>query len=312
MIDCDLKHTRSVSMISRRALLTGAGSMAAAAALGPPFWPQAAAAGMENKTELIPAWDAHVHLGGLPGSVPQRVAALLKHADRVGVEKIVVFMGTTWASHPTPDKFRRDNDEVLQAIAAAPDRVMGFVYLNPRYERECLAELDRCVRDGPMVGVKLWIAMTCDRPELEPIARRSGELHVPILQHAYWRVGEALVDESRPPDMAVLAARHPQTSFICAHTGNDWERGIRAIRATRNVYVEICGSDPTAGMVEMAVREVGAERVLYGSDAAGRSYASQLAKVYGAEIPEEFKRLILRDNLRRLLGPALAARGVKR
>ena len=65
------------------------------------------------------------------------------------------------------------------------------------------------------------------------------------------------------------------------------------------------GFDPTAGMVEMAVRELGAERVLFGSDAGGRSFASQLAKVQGADVPESVRRLILRDNLRRLLTPIL-------
>src|SRR3712207_6583780 len=35
----------------------------------------------------------------------------------------------------------------------------------------------------------------------------------------------------------------------------------------------------------MAVRELGAERILYGSDAGGRSFASQLAKVTGADDP---------------------------
>jgi len=49
------------------------------------------------------------------------------------------------------------------------------------------------------------------------------------------------------------------------------------------VTAEICGSDPTAGIVEMAVRELGAQRVMYGSDFTGRSFASQLAKVYGAD-----------------------------
>lgn len=59
----------------------------------------------------------------------------------------------------------------------------------------------------------------------------------------------------------------------------------------------------------MAVRELGAERVLYGSDAgAVRSFGSQLAKVYSADIPIESKRAILRENLRRLLAPAMKAK----
>jgi predicted TIM-barrel fold metal-dependent hydrolase len=61
----------------------------------------------------------------------------------------------------------------------------------------------------------------------------------------------------------------------------------------------------------MAVRELGAERVLYGSDAPGRSFASQLAKVHGADIPEDAKRLILGENLKRLLTPILRDKGVR-
>lgn len=65
-----------------------------------------------------------------------------------------------------------------------------------------------------------------------------------------------------------------------------------------------------AGLVEMAVRELGAERVIYGSDAGGRSFATQLAKVYGAEISDADKKLILGGNLRRMLAPILRRKGV--
>jgi predicted TIM-barrel fold metal-dependent hydrolase len=61
----------------------------------------------------------------------------------------------------------------------------------------------------------------------------------------------------------------------------------------------------------MAVRELGAERVLYGSDAAGRSFASQLGKVAGAEISDAARRLVLGENLRRMLTPVLQAKGMK-
>ena len=99
-------------------------------------------------------------------------------------------------------------------------------------------------------------------------------------------------------------------TFICGHTGGNWEIGIRAIRDCKNVYADLCGSDPTSGYTEMAVRELGAARVLYGSDAGGRSFASQLAKVYGAHIPESAKRMILGENLKRLLRPILKQKGI--
>jgi predicted TIM-barrel fold metal-dependent hydrolase len=110
-------------------------------------------------------------------------------------------------------------------------------------------------------------------------------------------------------DLAVLAARHPGAVIICGHSGGDWEQGIRAIRPHRNVYTDLGGGDPTAGFTEMAVRELGAERVLFGSDAGGRSFASQLAKVVGADLPEPARRLILGENLKRLLAPILKAKG---
>jgi hypothetical protein len=66
--------------------------------------------------------------------------------------------------------------------------------------------------------------------------------------------------------------------MICGHTGGNWELGIRAVRAAKNLSPDPAGSDRTSGFTEMAVLEVGAERVIYGSDSYGRSFASQAAK----------------------------------
>jgi predicted TIM-barrel fold metal-dependent hydrolase len=61
----------------------------------------------------------------------------------------------------------------------------------------------------------------------------------------------------------------------------------------------------------MALRELGPERVIFGSDAAGRSFASQLGKVLGAEIRETLRRLILGGNLRRMLTPIMRTKGYR-
>ena len=47
-------------------------------------------------------------------------------------------------------------------------------------------------------------------------------------------------------ELAELAARHPEASIICGHTGGDWEQGIRAVRAQRHVAVDLGGGDPVA------------------------------------------------------------------
>lgn len=294
--------------LNRRAMLAQSAQALGAAALVSASSLPHLAAHEASRQEAI--WDAHVHLGGT-GSVEERVDRLLMYANRMSIERLVVFMGTRFVQDPSPEELRRQNDDVLRAIAHAPSRLLGMVYLNPRHVSASLEELDRCVADGPMVGIKLWVAIRCREPELDPIVRRAVELKVPLFQHAFDRVREDLnlPGESTTEDMAILAARHPDASFVCLHTGADWERGIRRIRACPNVCAEVSGSDPTAGMVEMAVRELGAQRVVFGSDAPGRSYASQLAKVYSADLPAEARQLVLGGNLRRLLHQALRRKG---
>src|SRR3990172_5550104 len=117
-------------------------------------------------------WDLHCHLSGVQGSTPeQRMSQLLRYADRMGVERLIVYMGMRWAQDPTPEDLRQQNDEVLQAISHWHDRAFGFVYLSARHVDASLAELERCVANGPMVGVKLWVAKKCDDQQIDPIIR---------------------------------------------------------------------------------------------------------------------------------------------
>ncbi|MEW6304574.1 MAG: amidohydrolase family protein [Verrucomicrobiota bacterium] len=257
-------------------------------------------------------WDLHCHLSGVTGRTPdERMAQLIEIADRMGVERLCVYMGYPWSRDPSPETLRKENDQVLQALSHWHHRAFGFVYLNPKHVEASLAELERCVARGPMVGVKLWVARECSGPELDPIIKRAAELKAVIFQHTWFKVTGNDPGESTPLDMAALAERHPNVPLICGHTGGDWERGIRAIRRFKNVSIDLAGSDPTAGYTEMAVRELGAERIIYGSDIGGRSFASQLSKVLGANIPEAAKQLILCDNLKRMMTPILNAKGMK-
>ncbi len=257
-------------------------------------------------------WDLHCHLTGSGGRTPdESMARLMGLADRMGIDRLVIFMGARTVVDPSPEELRRQNDQVLQALSHWHHRAFGFVYVNPKHVEASVREIDRCIRDGPMVGLKLWVAARCDCPEADALVHRAEELKAVVFQHTWIKAGGNDPGESSPMDLAALAARHPKASIICGHTGGQWELGIRAVRSLPNVAIGLGGFDPQAGVVEMAVRELGARRILYGSDAPGRSFASQLAKVLGADIAEVDRRLILGDNLRRLLTPILDAKGVK-
>lgn len=257
-------------------------------------------------------WDLHCHFTNFEGRTPdERMANLIRFADRMGIERFMLYLGFPPHPHdPAPEEMTKINDQVIEALTHWHHRAFGFVYLNPNYLDFSLREFDRCVRDGPMVGVKLWIAKRCGAPELDAIVRRAASMNALIFQHTWFKVNGNHPGESTPLDLAELADRHPRVPIICGHAGGDWERGIRAIRERRNVSIGIAGSDPANGFVEMGVRELGAERVMYGSDAGGRSFASQLAKVHGARISDAEKKLILGENLKRMLGPILKRKGI--
>ncbi|MBL9114837.1 MAG: amidohydrolase family protein [Verrucomicrobiaceae bacterium] len=257
-------------------------------------------------------WDLHCHLSGVAGLTPEaRLGELLKYADRLGIERLCIYMGMKWSQNPTPDDLVRQNDEVLRALNKYPDRAFGFVYLSAEHTEQSMLELERCVANGPMVGVKLWVAARCANERIDPIIQRAADLQAVIFQHTWFKTNGNYAGESTPDDLVALAKRFPQVPMICGHTGGNWELGIRAIRAQTNLYADLAGSNPTAGVTEMAVRELGTKRVIYGSDGGGRSFATQLGKVLGAQIAEEDKKLILCENLRALMLPILKAKGIK-
>jgi predicted TIM-barrel fold metal-dependent hydrolase len=239
----------------------------------------------------------------------EKTETLMRVADRMGIERLGLFL------RPTNEK------EIRDVLTHHRNRVFGFLWMTLWNETvdSHISALNRWVRDGPMVGMKIAGGDgVCSLAVYEPIYRYAGEIKAGIYIHTWLKVGgdpvipggRDVLHESKPQDVAALAAKHPDITFICGHTGGDWELGVRAVRPCKNVYVEIGGSYPTRGMVELAVKELGATRVIYGSDVSGRSYGSQLAKVYGAPISDSDRQLIFCTNLRRILTPIMRAKGM--
>ena len=85
-------------------------------------------------------WDAHTHMTGVPGDTPEaRLTNILRYADRMGIERLIVFLGMALRDHdPSPEVLRLHNDEVMRAVTRHPDRTFGFVYVNPRHTQASL------------------------------------------------------------------------------------------------------------------------------------------------------------------------------
>lgn len=249
--------------------------------------------------------DAHVHIGRSFSAWRSSDvdADIVQTAQEVGISRLLVSsLGNTgYIQYPTPEEMREANDHVLEAIARFPGVIDGWCYATPEHLRESLLEIQRCVADGPMIGIKLWIARKASDSSVDAIADIAERLNVPILQHAFYKTTGNLPDESNAADVAELACRHPGAKIQMAHLYGVGERGVQDIAPYPNIYLDTSGSDPESGLLEYALAWLGAERIVFGSDAPGRDFAIQLAKVSGAELTESQRDLIQSGNILRLL-----------
>ena len=251
--------------------------------------------------------DIHTHLRA-PGPEPdeQELATALRLARRHGIGRLVLLFNLsaeTGAREPTPEIVEQVNTHTLAVCARHPDTYIGFCYLNPAHAPAFIeAEIDRCIVEGGMRGIKLWVAVKATDARLAPVMDRAGALGVPVLHHAWYKQTGYVGNESTPAEVAELARRHPHTTVIMAHLGGVGERGVLDVTELPNVLVDTAGSQPEAGLVEYAVRRLGAHRVVFGSDWPIRDFGVQVGRVTGARLAPEDEALVFRGNALRVLG----------
>ena len=115
---------------------------------------------------------------------------------------------------------------------------------------------------------------------------------------------------SLPADFVPFADEFPEMKLILAHLGHSGPPGtaldlqVRAVQASKqgNLFVDTSSMrSAIAGLIEWGVRELGADRLLFGTDTPSYFAPSQRARIDQADLNEAEKRLILRENAERLL-----------
>lgn len=250
--------------------------------------------------------DCHTHFPARYSIYLKRdVDRCLQLADRAGIDRLVYLFNTNDSGgvDPFPADIQRNNDLGMELATRHPDRFSAFCYLNPSHEPDFLEqEMQRCLVDGPCVGIKLWISVHASDERLDPIMRKAAELGVPVLHHAWYKATEFAFNESTPAEIADLARRHPDVTIIMAHLAGGGVRGVLDVRDCPNVLVDTSGSQPVSGLVTYAVDQLGADRVVFGSDWPIRDFAVQRARVDGAGLSAEVRRAILGGTMARVLG----------
>lgn len=243
--------------------------------------------------------DCHGHLGAWDNThIPKnRLEDIIETMDYLGIDKLCLshFLGCSC-------DFRRGNDLLGQAIRKYPDRLIGYATINPNYPEEIIQELERCEKQYGMRLIKIHPfchEYPADGAAYQAFWKYANKKARIVLTHTW----EA--DKNCGPELfGKIAHRYPRVKIILGHSGVTYkgcEEAIKVARKHKNLYLDIASSQPHLGMLERFVKEVGAERILFGSDMPFLEPAAQIAKIAYARIPEADKKKILGLNMKRLL-----------
>jgi len=273
----------------KRSLVLG-GSVSSAVALGTA---KPALSG-DSKRRL---WivDAHCHAGkGMnygkddPNAAPWTTYNdpkwTLRRMAEAGIDQTIIFPISNTV-------YEKANEEIAQSVQRYKGKLIGFAKHDAKTEVGRIRKLlTREVRDLGLKGLKLHGV-----PSTEMLDA-AAELRIPILFHP-----------SHVDDCHEAVRAYPQVNFILAHLGSfasrDWREHLRAIEAANkypNLYLDT-SSVVFVDYLEKAVRELPAEKLVFGSDGPLVDARVELYKIRLLKLPPEKERLVLGGNILRLL-----------
>ena len=201
------------------------------------------------------------------------------------------------------------NIEAARIVAQTPG-LRQYVVIDPR-RPETFAQAEEMLAQPQCVGIKI-------HPEEHgyPIREHARPIFEVAARHRTVLLTHSSEQNSLAADFVPWANEFPEVRLILAHIGCGWDgdpaHQVRAIQQTRhgNVYADTSSAKSiTPGLIEWAVRAIGADRVLFGTDTPLYHAAMQRARIDQADLSDGEKRQILRDNAGELFGlPADEAR----
>ncbi len=220
---------------------------------------------------------------------------LVKLMDEAGIEKAVV---SAYLNLPGPDNSCADR--LWDSIEPYADRFMMFVRMDPWFGERCIKFLEELCERYPVRGVKLHPAHYTLYPYGQltvDLCKRAGELGLPVLFHC----GDEMM--CLPLQIGELAKKCPDTIIIMAHMGGfaHTRDAIEMAKRYPNVYIDT-SEVPLVKEIKWCVDELGAKRVLFGTDAPFCDPMVEIKKVLLAGLTEEQLDHIMYKNAVRLMG----------
>lgn len=262
-------------------------------------------------------FDIHQHFGkliGVPGSGGARATpeddrdTRIAFLDQFGIGQCAVMPGHSYAAPNGLADVRAINDALHAYAALAPGRFLAvFGTLDPRHGMANVAEVERLAGMGfrGLSWHNRFQGLPMDHPVMFAIAEAMDAHGMVALVHCY-----ANGDFESPWRLKRLAAAFRRMAFVALDamtSPENLDQLIAVAEGLDNVTLDLTSTLLGSRGVERAVRRLGADRLVFGSNYYSMSRVPRvvaLDAVEEAELYDEQKAAILGGNARALLGLA--------
>lgn len=231
--------------------------------------------------------DAHNHIGKKKG-VSVSVDDFIKSMDEAGIDKAVVFSFSE----------QIDNDYVIESVKRYPNRLFGFVTINP-WSTTSEEDLEKAFSTNEIYGLKLHPVKHAyaldDHNLLDPLFKICEKYNKPILIF-----GGANVYSS-PNMFAEMAMTFPKVNLIMAHGGQMYETtsAINVAKKHKNIYIET--SSMFGIRIQNLVKKNLTDQLTFGSDTPTGDMELEMKKIESIVKDENELNNIYSLNLMKLL-----------
>jgi predicted TIM-barrel fold metal-dependent hydrolase len=248
-------------------------------------------------------FDCHLHCPPESGEdwqwykVTHNFEDFVRYLDVTGVNRGIINSQRSFGT--TPEEFKAGNREVAAYVEKYKGRFMGACVVNPLYIDEALREIEYC---HDQLGF-VWVGELCNY--VVPYSYTIKEFDMLVGQ--VMKLNMVLALHTEQGEMEYITQKFPDATIAFAHFGDDHEyedifKRIDMVAANPNFYLDTSGyGHDRVGVLEYAVKTIGPDRVLFGSDFSINDPGTVIARIRNSFLTLEQKQKIFSGNLLELL-----------
>lgn len=232
-------------------------------------------------------YDFHSHLGKTRSGEENSASKLVSDLSSFGISKVGICSLSQYS-------MQDNNNIIAEAMKEYPEFIVGMAYIDPKAP-DAIDEVRRCLGDLKMNGVKFmpwkhgYNAENC--PQIGPVLDEIGKYGVHVQIHG----GASPL--CTPYVWVDYAKERPHMRFVFTHIcGREFGSSIiEKIKGMDNFWVET-SANMEIDILRKAAKELGAKRILFGSDWPYKPTNIEIEKLYHLGFSEEELEYVFHKN----------------